>query len=36
MPKKNGGFLNKEVFPIGISLCVPTREIKLDSKLNFI
>ena len=33
---KNGGFLNKEVFPIGISLCGPIRETRSDGKLNLI
>jgi len=31
-----GFFLNKEGFPIGISLYRPTRGTKSDGKLNFI
>jgi len=33
---KNGVFLSKEVFPIGISLCRPIRGTRLDGKLNLI
>jgi len=33
---KNGVFLSKEVFPIGISLCGPIRGTRSDGKLNLI
>jgi len=35
-PKKMWVFLNKEVFPIGISLCVRIRGTRLDSKSNLL